>query len=81
MSDWAVGVRNPQPIQSIGATLVVARAGVPAALVIATRMRIILDTRPKGAPGRDKPVPYERFYPRPGKGVHQFVGVYQMGDV
>ena len=23
-----------------------------------TRMRSILDTRPKGAPGRDKPVPY-----------------------
>ena len=23
------------------------------------RMRSILDTRPKGAPGRDKPVPYD----------------------
>ena len=55
---------NPQPIdihdQIVGATLVVARAAGDLRLrSIATRMRSILDTRPKGAPGRDKPVPYD----------------------
>ena len=54
-----------------GGRVVVARAGSSSASVVDTRMRSILDTRPKGAPGRDKPVPYDPLFParqRPGLG-------------
>ena len=52
------------PARPVGATLVVARAAGDLRLrSIATRMRSILDTRPKGAPGRDRPVPYGALFP------------------
>ena len=35
---------------------------------IAARMRSILETRPEGAPGRDKPAPYESMSLVPGAG-------------
>ena len=38
----------------------------PSPTIVATRMRSILDTRPKGAPGRDKPLPFDRCYENAG---------------